>query len=118
MLASMASIAGRTHAQLTLMRLLTRALQSVSILLLPNSTRCFTIAGSGARDHRIIAIDGTGAAMKSYYARAGVEPTLDEVLEEPIVRLVMRRDGVARHEVRELVEHIRGQWHLTAGNGT
>jgi hypothetical protein len=74
-----------------------------------DSTRWFTVALSGACDHRIITIDGTEAAMRSHYARAGAEPTLDEVLEEPIVRLVMRRDGVARHEVRELAEHIRGQ---------
>lgn len=45
--------------------------------------------------------------MRSHYARAGAEPTLDEVLEDPIVRLVMRRDGVARRDVRQLVEHVR-----------
>ena len=32
------------------------------------------------------------------------EPSLDELLDEPIVRLLMRRDGVEAHEVRALVE--------------
>jgi hypothetical protein len=30
------------------------------------------------------------------------EPTLDEMLDEPIVRLVMARDRVDEHEVRRL----------------
>lgn len=33
-------------------------------------------------------------------------PTLDELLSEPIVRLLMRRDGVEEGEVRKLIARI------------
>jgi len=35
------------------------------------------------------------------------EVSLDELLDEPIVRLLMRRDGVEAHEVRAIAETIR-----------
>jgi hypothetical protein len=35
--------------------------------------------------------------------------SLDELLDEPIVRLLMRRDGVRAHEVRALVEAVCGR---------
>jgi hypothetical protein len=34
------------------------------------------------------------------------EMTLDELLAEPIVRLLMRRDGVEAHQVRALAARI------------
>ena len=34
------------------------------------------------------------------------ELTLDELLNEPIVRLLMGRDGVEAHEIRQLVKTI------------
>ena len=34
------------------------------------------------------------------YTRAGVEPPIDEVLRDPIVRALMRRDGLRPEEVR------------------
>jgi len=37
------------------------------------------------------------------------ELTLDELLNAPIVRLLMRRDGVEAHEVRALVDAIRAR---------
>lgn len=36
-----------------------------------------------------------------------VEPTLDEMLDEPIVRLVMESDGVKRHTVEALIRTVR-----------
>jgi hypothetical protein len=33
--------------------------------------------------------------MKQPFDRAGIEPTLTEMLADPIVRLVMRRDGLS-----------------------
>jgi hypothetical protein len=35
------------------------------------------------------------------------EPTLDDLLDEPIVQLLMRRDSVKRDEVVAMVEAIR-----------
>lgn len=37
------------------------------------------------------------------------EPPLDEVLDDPIVRLVMARDRVTREEVRAHIEAVRQQ---------
>jgi hypothetical protein len=34
------------------------------------------------------------------------QPSLREMLDEPMVRLVMDRDGVTREEVEELVDHL------------
>ena len=34
------------------------------------------------------------------------EPTLDEILKEPIIRLLMRRDGVEADEVRALMRNL------------
>lgn len=41
------------------------------------------------------------------YDRAGMEPPLSEVLAEPIVHLLMRRDHVADAELRQLVRRSR-----------
>ena len=35
------------------------------------------------------------------------EPSLDEILNEPIVRFVMRRDGVAPQEVKDLIKRAQ-----------
>lgn len=35
------------------------------------------------------------------------QPTLEEMLDEPIVQLLMARDGVARAEIETLVERLR-----------
>ncbi|MFQ5763848.1 MAG: hypothetical protein ACE5GT_02875 [Rhodospirillales bacterium] len=37
------------------------------------------------------------------------EPSLDEVLADPIVRTLMARDGVGRGDIRYLVELVRGR---------
>ena len=39
-------------------------------------------------------------AAEGPYARGGTEPPLDEVLRDPIVRALMRRDGLGPEEVR------------------
>jgi hypothetical protein len=41
--------------------------------------------------------------MQHGYARAGLEPPLDEVLSDPVVHAVMRRDGVELREVEEII---------------
>ena len=35
------------------------------------------------------------------------EASLNELLDDPIVRLLMRRDGVEAHEIRALAEVVR-----------
>jgi hypothetical protein len=39
--------------------------------------------------------------------KAVAEPTLDELLEEPIIRLVMAADGVSADDLRDLVDAIK-----------
>ena len=43
-------------------------------------------------------------ATRSPYVRAGVEPPLREVLRDPIVRALMRGDGVSPMEVRRVLK--------------
>lgn len=46
--------------------------------------------------------DSENAGEPDRYADAGSEPSLDEVLEDPIVQLMMRADGVEAAEIRRL----------------
>jgi hypothetical protein len=40
-----------------------------------------------------------------------VEPTLEELLEEPIVRLVMAVDGVRADDVRDMITKLKLKLH-------
>ena len=48
----------------------------------------------------------SAAPMKNY-AVACIEPTLSEVLDDPIVQLLMARDGVTRGNLELLIEWVR-----------
>ncbi len=48
----------------------------------------------------------TSCAAK-LYAGAGIEPPLEEVLCDPIVQLLMQRDGVHRDETERLLAALR-----------
>lgn len=43
------------------------------------------------------------------YADSGNEPSLREVLDDPIVRLLMARDNVARGDLERMIEAYRGR---------
>jgi len=43
------------------------------------------------------------------WMRSGTEPALDEMLGDPIVMALMRRDGVTERHVRDLVARARGR---------
>jgi len=47
--------------------------------------------------------------MATNWARAGVEPALEEVMADPVVHLVMRRDGLTAKDVRAVLETVRRQ---------
>jgi hypothetical protein len=47
--------------------------------------------------------------MERGYATAGIEPPLEELLNDPIARLVMRRDGIAVADVWRTVEMARSR---------
>ena len=46
------------------------------------------------------------------YGKSGTEPTLDEMLREPAIRLIMRRDNVTEDQLLYLINmacrHING----------
>jgi hypothetical protein len=48
-------------------------------------------------------------APASAYARAGVEPPLDEMLDDPVVQLIMQADHVPPADVRRLLETARSR---------
>lgn len=41
------------------------------------------------------------------WLRQGEQPSLDEMLDDPIVRLLMKRDGVTRQQVEDLMRSLR-----------
>lgn len=45
--------------------------------------------------------------MMGVFEQLGLEPSLDDVLEDPIVRLVMQRDGVIQDDLDGLIERAR-----------
>jgi hypothetical protein len=45
--------------------------------------------------------------MSSQWDEQNAEPSLNEVLEDPIVRLLMQGDRTGESEVRQLIERIR-----------
>jgi hypothetical protein len=38
------------------------------------------------------------------------EPTLDEMLAEPIIRLIMQRDGVNEHDMRSEIDRAQAAY--------
>ena len=50
---------------------------------------------------------GPLAAAEGAYMRAGLEPPLEEVLSDPIVRALMRSDGVEPAEVRRVLRRAQ-----------
>ena len=43
------------------------------------------------------------------WAEAGVEPKIDDMLADPLVRDVMRHDGVSTEELRGMLEALRAR---------
>lgn len=52
--------------------------------------------------------------MTARWSEPGVEPALEEILSDPIVRLVMRRDHIARADVLAAVYAARARLGLAA----
>ena len=57
-------------------------------------------------------------SRRGKWSEAGIEPKLDDVLADPLVRAVMRRDGVTSEELRSILEALRAQRPETAAQGT
>jgi hypothetical protein len=52
--------------------------------------------------------------MTDLFLQAGVEPALDDMLADPIIQAVMRRDGVTSADLRAAIEQVRDR-HAAAG---
>jgi hypothetical protein len=48
-------------------------------------------------------------AERGKWSEAGIEPRLDDMLADPIVQTVMRRDGVTAEELRDILEALRAR---------
>ena len=48
-------------------------------------------------------------SRRGKWSEAGIEPRLDDVLADPLVRTVMRRDGVTTEELRDILEALRAR---------
>ncbi len=46
----------------------------------------------------------------------GCEPAWDEVLDDPVVHAVMRRDGIARGELLDLMTTMRDRLEIARGS--
>ena len=46
-------------------------------------------------------------AVQAAWNSAGPEPTLDELLYDPIVELLMRRDRISRQEILRVIQRAR-----------
>jgi hypothetical protein len=58
---------------------------------------------SPARRASVVASDG------DHWTRAGAEPALEELLADPVLHLVMRRDGVSPGELRAVIAAARAR---------
>ena len=56
-------------------------------------------------------------SRREKWSEAGIEPRLDDVLADPLVRTVMRRDGVTSEELRDILEALRAQRPETNAEG-
>ncbi len=45
--------------------------------------------------------------MSGILTQMKTEPELDDILDDPIVRLMMRGDGIGENDVRRLIEKVR-----------
>ena len=46
------------------------------------------------------------------YEKSGIEPNLDELMEDPIVQLLMESDGVSMSTLMPLIAEISGHMQL------
>lgn len=47
--------------------------------------------------------------MPDTYKKSGTEPPLDELMDDPIIRLVMKSDGVSLGALLPLIEEVSGK---------
>jgi hypothetical protein len=73
-----------------------------------NSLAQSGFVASGWRDSDRVATLVAAAPDEGPYAEGGIEPPLEELLDDPVMHLVMRADRLEPEQVRLLL--ISGQW--------
>ena len=63
----------------------------------------------GAAPERASAGEDSEPWWEGAYAEGGVEPPLEEVLDDPVIHLMMRADQLEPEQVRRLLISRRGQ---------
>lgn len=62
---------------------------------------------------RVVRRLGASMAIRSArsfaYCNGGIEPSLDEVMADPIIHRLMARDGVALDSLNSLIDEVRGR---------
>ena len=58
---------------------------------------------------RTVFARATLARRRDPWAGAGIEPSLAEVLADPLIHLIMRRDGVTPPELRAVVDAAKAR---------
>ncbi len=64
---------------------------------------------AGIRAARRLGVATGGRSSRSFAYIGGIEPTLDEVMADPIVHRLMARDGVALDSLNSLIAEVRGR---------
>jgi hypothetical protein len=59
--------------------------------------------------HRCVFLPHPTSRGHDVWAEAGCEPSLAEVLDDPLVHLVMRRDGVELLQLRQIIAQAQAQ---------
>jgi hypothetical protein len=66
------------------------------------------LVARGSRETDLVAPLAGAAPEEGPYAEGGVEPPLQELLDDPVIHLVMRADRLEPEDVRRLL--TSGQW--------
>jgi|GEM_PF-5546151 hypothetical protein len=63
-------------------------------------------AGSGAAPDAMFRRAGCSGADSARWAQAGIEPTIGEMLDDPVIMAVMRRDGVTAGDIAAVIRDV------------
>lgn len=85
---------------------------------LARDSRCETgPPAEGPRHTRRVSSDnraGGAAAVPGSWEHAGIEPAIDEMLHDPIVVTLMRRDRITREQIEALIREVTQRRRATA----
>jgi hypothetical protein len=76
------------------------------------------VARAGREGLRVEAGQGIGSGVEGQIMQCGCrEPSLNEMMQDPIIKAVMQRDAVQEAELRRLMDRMRATYHGGADRG-